>query len=558
MAPERQNPDLVVPRPPTAALPLRVGLRAVREAHAWGATVVAPAAVSVILGRLLSNHTAASFVDATAFSAAALTGTTLAVPALRKRAAVLHRRATAKRKTSKNIDWHWTEIACDIGLVRPGDVIDRPVRLETTPHGYKLRIRIPEHIGVGGYDDIVQKLSRHSRIQGRSVRWMEEHPGQVTAYFGTTELPTEYEITDVPADGTVAWMAGGGHVTLNFDDCHHLLIVGATGGGKTHTENLLTASEMKRGSIIYGIDMGGAGEMRWVKGYGHPVAENLREACGLMEEFYAIIRSRLAEMAERGGVDEVYDGTRIILRVNEAATLLDAYLDENDEEKDYRDRISRLLYRILIDGRKVRANFLGGIQRADVQVIGKRGGFIRNNARLIAIGELDADGVDMVFNGSATEHDRRELSRKIPGRALSNGLSREGMGGDVHAVQFYYLPKHRLASLNLPKSPARPRAGTVVVEHPTIEEVLAEAHDAPQVPAPAAKPKRRTKGDVMQQVLDALREDGPLLRSEIADAIGIEPKQGTLSSALAELQQRNMIAVTAEGKAHRYAIPETA
>jgi DNA segregation ATPase FtsK/SpoIIIE-like protein len=287
----------------------------------------------------------------------------------------------------------------------------------------------------------------------------------IVASFGTEPLPRR---EDAPADvdrrsvvqpSGATWTsevvggfrlgpkAGGGVARWIPAESPHLLVVGATGGGKGGLIRLIARQALEDGWTLKIVDPKASGDYRWAHEAGMPVAHDLEDQVEVLRRATAEVRARCGVLWEHGldRVGLLPPSTRpepVLMVVDEAADLL--LLRRVPAERgadELRSEAGSLLSVIASQGRAAGVHLVVAIQRPDIALLGPAGGFLRDNLTgRVALGRLSVEGLDMLFGSG--HRDRVVALNGTPGRALAAHLA----AGEVepYGVQVAWLSTERL------------------------------------------------------------------------------------------------------------------
>jgi S-DNA-T family DNA segregation ATPase FtsK/SpoIIIE len=309
-------------------------------------------------------------------------------------------------------------------------------------------------------DALRRRLGAHSAD-------FREHPteaGVIVASFGTEPLPQR---EDAPAQRdrsekailfpesatwtsegfTLGPKAGGGTARWVPADSPHLLVVGATGGGKGGLIRLIARQALEDGWTLKIVDPKASGDYRWAAERGVPVAHELEDQVEELRRAAGEVRTRCRLLWEHG-LDRVgllppsVRPCPVLVVVDEAADLL--LLRRVPPERgadELRAEAGSLVSVIASQGRAAGVHLVVAIQRPDIALLGPAGGFLRDNLiGRVALGRLSLEGLDMLFGSGHRE--RIVALNGTPGRALAAHLG----AGEVepYGVQVAWLSTNQL------------------------------------------------------------------------------------------------------------------
>ena len=300
-------------------------------------------------------------------------------------------------------------------------------------------------------------------VGGCSVSFGEPVPGVLIARVGLRPLPTrdvvnataetEAEPLDLgwiepvasapvggPARFIIGRRAGGGVCEWVPSETPHLLAGGSTGSGKGGACRLILSQALAHGWRVFAIDLKQSGEHRWLADHGVRVAHTPAEAVEVLTDVAVEMGLRQGRLWDRGAdkLADLGEGDRpILLLVDEAQDLL-VPTRVNDDEDALRRQAGDLLGRVAAKGRSAAVHLLVALQRPDVAALGPSGGALRGNLKgRLAIGTLDADGLQMMFGAGASQFSGSLTG--VPGRALAAGLQRSD-GPSPYETQILWVP----------------------------------------------------------------------------------------------------------------------
>jgi hypothetical protein len=322
-------------------------------------------------------------------------------------------------------------------------------------------------------DALRRRLGAHSAD-------FREHPtdsGVIVASFGTEPLPQRKDapLTHGLDNGEsrithgeqhrATWTseafelgpkAGGGTARWIPAESPHLLVVGATGGGKGGLIRLIARDALDAGWVLRIVDPKGSGDYRWAAERGVPVAHDLDEHVEVLRRAVAEVRSR-CEILWNHGLDRVgllptaQQPHPVMVVVDEAADLLLLRRAPTEKSQDeLRSEAGSLLSVIASQGRAAGVHVIVAIQRPDIALLGPAGGFLRDNLTgRVALGRLSVEGLDMLFGSG--HRDRVVGLNGTPGRALAAHLA----AGEVepYGIQVQWLSTERLMSVDWAPEP---------------------------------------------------------------------------------------------------------
>ena len=304
-------------------------------------------------------------------------------------------------------------------------------------------------------DEWPQEVDRLRRELGMFSAHHLEHPREpatIVATFGRAPLPDRVDAApSAPGSGldvriALGPKAGGGTAAWVLAETPGLLISGSTGGGKGGTIRVIVRDLLEAGVSVRVIDPKATGEYRWAEEGGATVIRGLEQAVEDLRWIVGEIRRR-CDLTYLYGVDKIADLPEDVrpalgvLVVDEAAALLMLRRVSVEREADERrSEAGSLLSIIASQGRAAGIHPVVAIQRADAQLLGPAGGFLRDNlAGRIGLG-LRAEGIDMMFGSGY--RDLVTVFTGRPGRAL-------GMGLAVGETEPYALQVGRLEAADL-------------------------------------------------------------------------------------------------------------
>jgi hypothetical protein len=311
---------------------------------------------------------------------------------------------------------------------------------------------------------LVDALRRRLGAHSADFREHPTEPGVIVASFGTEPLPQR---EDAPEDNDgpsiegprgATWTssgetfaigprAGGGVARWVPAESPHLLVVGATGGGKGGLIRLIARQAVDAGWVLRIVDPKASGDYRWAAERGVPVAHDLEDQVEVLRRTAAEVRSRCQVLWEHGldRVGLLSPNARpcpVLVVVDEGADLLLLRRVPTEKAQDeLRSEAGSLLSVIASQGRAAGVHVIVAIQRPDIALLGPAGGFLRDNLTgRLALGRLSVEGLDMLFGSG--HRDRVVALNGTPGRALAAHLAAGEV--DPYGVQVAWLPTERL------------------------------------------------------------------------------------------------------------------
>jgi DNA segregation ATPase FtsK/SpoIIIE-like protein len=212
----------------------------------------------------------------------------------------------------------------------------------------------------------------------------------------------------------------------------HLLVAGATGGGKGGLLRLIVHRTHASGWSVTILDPKGTGESRWAHEAGVPVVHDLDAQVDHLRRIAEEVAQR-CRVTWAHGVDRVgalADGLRpapVLVILDEAPdVLLLRKVPAEKEADELRSEAASLVSEIAAKGRAAAVHLILSIQRPDAAMLGALGGFLRANlAGRVLLGRGSAEAVEMMFGPG--RGDLVPMLHGTPGRALVSGVR----AGDV-------------------------------------------------------------------------------------------------------------------------------
>jgi hypothetical protein len=361
------------------------------------------------------------------------------------------------------------------------------------------------------WPQLVDALRRRLGAHSADAREHPNEPGVLVCTFGTEPLPQRHEAeperaaaaapaaepvreaatsTSAPEGFVIGPKAGGGEARWVPSDSPHLLVVGATGGGKGGLIRLITHQALEQGWTLRIVDPKASGDYRWAAERGVPVAHDLEDQVEVLRRVAAEVRSRCRVLWEHGldRVGLLLGSGRpcpVLVVVDEAADLLLLRRVPTERDDDQlRSEAGSLLSVIASQGRAAGVHVIVAIQRPDIALLGPAGGFLRDNLTgRVALGRLSVEGLDMLFGSGYREHVVKLTG--TPGRALAQHLA----AGDVEpfALQAAWLPTDAVMPEGfVPGAPTRAADGTAGERQEAVDGLRTVGHPNTRPRTPAA------------------------------------------------------------------------
>lgn len=303
------------------------------------------------------------------------------------------------------------------------------------------------------------------------ARWDEPAPGILRMALSAVPLPT---LVDYPALTSWRWdvlpvgvRAGSDMVAWRPSETPHLLVGGATKGGKGSAIRAVAYGALRSGWQLHVVNPKLSGEFRWLEALGVPVVETLAQVLEVVEGFERERERRQAivKAAGVGSWEQVpgWADPPQLLIVDEVSALL--MVDKaNKEVAKLQERISYVVTRLVQMGRSAGIHLVLATQRPDVSTLGPNGGILRDNVDgRLGVCSLQDAGVAMLF-GTGLDPDIKSTLDGTKGRALATMLSAGDF--DTYPLQLFWLDEGVLT--HAPPRPAVPQLGVAtVVSTPT-------------------------------------------------------------------------------------------
>lgn len=292
--------------------------------------------------------------------------------------------------------------------------------------------------------DALRRLTSHPQ-----ATWRETRPGHLEITLHRQPLPELLELDPRSigaheAEVHLGVRADTQPLCWNVDHSPHLLVAGATGGGKGSVIRLVIAHGLKHRWQTTIINPKRSGEFAWTIDHGAQVVKDLDQTEQHLSAVVTQMRHRQDQL-DAAGVETWHDQPwrRQLVVVDEAPALLTGATD-----KTLRTDVATHLNQIAAMGRSAGIHLVIVAQRADTQALGQHGGQLRNNiAARIAVGSLDQQGRQMLFNTLNPDIERTLTG--IKGRALATQLN-VTHGVDVIPAQIAWISPSQLARATEP------------------------------------------------------------------------------------------------------------
>jgi hypothetical protein len=335
----------------------------------------------------------------------------------------------------------WDTTAAELGSNGAPRLIRRPALQHVQALGDRMLLAFRPRADQGPkmWAELVEGLRRHLGMHSADFFEHPGEPGTLVATFGPEPLPVVHRpvgeagrrrAASPEADLRIPLgpRAGGGDAAWVPAESPHLLLAGGTGGGKGGTLRVIVRDLLAAGALVKVCDPKGTGEWRWAAESGAVVAHDLEGIVRVLRDARDEIASRCAVLWQLGA-DKMADVAlehrlpAVFVVLDEAADVL--MLRRVPTEKandDLRSEAGSLAAIIASQGRAADVHLAVAIQRADIQLLGPAGGFLRDNlSGRIGLGRLTGEGLDMLFG---TGHrDRLAALTGRPGRALAMALA---------------------------------------------------------------------------------------------------------------------------------------
>ena len=284
--------------------------------------------------------------------------------------------------------------------------------------------------------DALRRLTNHAL-----ATWRETTPGylQITLHRKPlpSYLPLDFDNIGQEQEIYLGLRADGENLVWDVDYSPHLLVAGATGGGKGSALRLIAVHAITNNWELTIVNPKRSGEFGWTTGNAN-IVRNLEDTNQLLTDTIREMNQRQDQL-DRLGVDTWHDQPwrRQLIIVDETPTLL-----VGSDQKPLRTEIATQLGRLAAMGRSAGIHLVLVAQRADTQALGQHGGQLRNNVTArIAVGSLDQQGRQMLF-GTLDPDIERTLTG-IKGRALATQLT-DDLTTDIYPAQTAWTEQTQL------------------------------------------------------------------------------------------------------------------
>lgn len=329
----------------------------------------------------------------------------------------------------------WETAAAD-PRVRGGDavrLIRRPALRRVQHLGDRLRIAFRPRADQAPKDwpALVDGLRRHLGMHSADFREHPTEPGTIVATFGPEPLPEVHVVTQRPGRQSrdalrvvLGPKAGGGDAAWVPAESPHLLLAGGTGGGKGGALRVILRELVGAGVSVSVCDPKGTGEYRWAAEAGASVVHDLEGIVRVLREARIEVALRCAVLYDHG-LEKMADAppahrkAPMVVVLDEAADVLMLRKVPTERAADeLRSEAGALAAMVASQGRAASVHLVVAIQRADIQLLGPVGGFLRDNlSGRIGLGRLTVEGLDMLFGPGHRDAIAALTGR--PGRALA-------------------------------------------------------------------------------------------------------------------------------------------
>jgi hypothetical protein len=373
--------------------------------------------------------------------------------------AALRERAIASRERllAVRVRRRWAETCLALGWDKvDGDPVRRPELRHVDVRGHALRLswRPRGDQKAAAWPALVDALRRRLGAFSADFREDPKDPGAIVASFGLVPVPDRVDangggrlaardpytpevgqlgrkVSGDDADNLGAFAlgprAGGGAAAWAPAEVPHLLVAGATGGGKGGLLRLLAHRTHAAGWAVRVLDPKGSGEQRWAHEAGIPVLHDLEGQVDLLrataQEVLERCRLTWAHGVDRvGALPEALRPAPVLVILDEApdVLLLRRVLAEKAAD-ELRSEAASLVSEIAAKGRAAAVHLVLSVQRPTVDVLGQLGGFLRANlAGRVLLGRANSESLEAMFGPG--HGDLAPQLSGIPGRALVAGL----------------------------------------------------------------------------------------------------------------------------------------
>ena len=278
---------------------------------------------------------------------------------------------------------------------------------------------------------------------------VEDKPGILKMELALHPLPNvvPFDLEDAASSFEDGFKFGrrvtGGEVLWKPAEVPHLLVSGATQGGKGGVLRLAAVQALSSGWDVLVANPKMSGEFGWIKQHYVKVVADLDDILGVVRGLFDEVqrRQRLVDEANVASWVKLDNRQGLgwkpkLFIVDEAAVLLTPN-KANKEMAAKQTEIGDLLARMAMIGRAVGVHLILATQRPDASSLGPAGGPLRNNIEgRIVVCTMDTDGLRMMF-GSSIDGDTRLALDGTKGRALSTKTT----AGDnsIEPFQVYLL-----------------------------------------------------------------------------------------------------------------------
>lgn len=482
-------------------------------------------------------------------------------------AGVDFRRARLEKKETESylIDLDWQQAFADSGVTGVGGLLPRMVGSDTLPMNKSVHVldfELPSGVSVDDVKKGLPKLkgaTKNAFVQvlpgehgAASIRLLasEEDPMPLQA-------PVDFDAVDESAAVPFATGVDGEYIEYDWKDSPHLLIVGATGGGKSVSLQSLIYGALVRGADLYVADPSkGGADFKFAVPWMRAFADTIDDTAAMLDAAYAEVERRkdLNSAHGVGSYRELPDDVRpphSVVVLDEFTSLIQkdkVRKPDSDEDpdvlRDYEeavarnaaiDRIGGRVGRIAREARSAGFTLILATQRLTAAILDDlpNAKDLRTNMARILLGKATFGEMQSALKNPLAAPDLGEV---VPaGRGLF-----EPMAGPTEIIQSWFIPnmQDELGAALAERRPALGPDELIDLDkyRPKKRKVEVEGEIIGRAPAQGAEPTVIDKGSIELSLddLEAFADDGDSDEPLVDDAPrddeqALDPPQGAAS-----------------------------